>query len=36
VLALCDRLLDAGWRLSDEVARQFFVHTEPNDSMVSA
>lgn len=36
VLALCDRLLDAGWRLSDEIARQYFVHAEPNDSMVSA
>ena len=36
VLALCDRLLDAGWRLSDEIARQYFVHAEANDSMVSA
>ncbi len=36
VLAMCDRLLDASWRLSDEIARQFFVHAEPNDSMVSA
>ena len=36
VLALCDRLLDACWRLSDEIARQYFVHAEPNDSMVSA
>jgi uncharacterized circularly permuted ATP-grasp superfamily protein/uncharacterized alpha-E superfamily protein len=36
VAALADRLIDAGCRLSDEVARQFFVHAEPNDSMVSA
>ena len=30
------RLVDAGWRLSDEVARLYFVHAEPNDAMVSA
>ena len=36
MLALTQRLLDAGWRLSDEVARQFFVHAEANDSTVSA
>ena len=34
--ALCGRLVDASWRLSDEVARLFFVHAEPNDAMVSA
>lgn len=34
--ALCARLIDAGWRLSDEVARLYFVHAEPNDAMVSA
>jgi uncharacterized circularly permuted ATP-grasp superfamily protein/uncharacterized alpha-E superfamily protein len=34
--ALCARLVDASWRLSDEVARLFFVHAEPNDAMVSA
>lgn len=36
VLALTQRLMEAGWRLSDEVARQYFVHTEPNGAMVSA
>ena len=36
LLALCSRLQDAGWRLSDEVARLYFVHAEHNDSMVSA
>lgn len=36
VKALCTRLVDAGWRLSDEVARLYFVHAEPNDAMVSA
>ena len=28
-LVTIDRLLDAGWRLSDEIARQYFVHAEP-------
>ncbi|MCH8178159.1 MAG: circularly permuted type 2 ATP-grasp protein [Proteobacteria bacterium] len=36
VQALCARLIDAGWRLSDEVARLYFVHAEPHDAMVSA
>ncbi len=34
-LALSTRLIDTGWRLSDEVARMYFVHAEPNDAMVS-
>jgi uncharacterized circularly permuted ATP-grasp superfamily protein/uncharacterized alpha-E superfamily protein len=36
VLALLNRLIDAGWRLSDELGRRYFAHAEPNDSMVSA
>lgn len=36
LLALCARLIDASWRLSDEVARLFFVHAETHDAMVSA
>ena len=36
VLALLDQLLDAGWRLSDEVGRLYFAHAESTDSMVSA
>ncbi|MBI2733503.1 MAG: circularly permuted type 2 ATP-grasp protein [Aquabacterium sp.] len=36
VLALLNRLIDAGWRLSDEVGRRYFAHAEPTDSMVSA
>jgi len=36
VLALLNRLLETGWRLSDEVGRQYFVHAEQHDSMVSA
>ncbi|AWI54036.1 hypothetical protein DEH84_11825 [Aquabacterium olei] len=36
VLALLDRLIDASWRLSDEVGLRYFAHAEPTDSMVSA
>ncbi len=36
VLGLLDRLLEASWRLSDEVGRLYFAHAEPTDSMVSA
>lgn len=36
LLALCTRLSDASWRLSDEVARLYFVHAETQDAMVSA
>jgi len=36
VLGLLNRLIDAGWRLSDEVGRRYFAHAEPTDSMVSA
>jgi uncharacterized alpha-E superfamily protein len=36
VLDMLTRLIDAGWRLSDEVGRRYFAHAEPTDSMVSA
>ena len=36
VLNLLNRLLDASWRLSDEVGRLYFAHAEPEDAMVSA
>ncbi len=36
VLAMLDRLIDASWRLSDEVGRRYFAHAEPTDAMVSA
>lgn len=36
VLAMLNRLIEAGWRLSDEVGRRYFAHAEPTDSMVSA
>lgn len=36
VLGLLDRLLEASWRLSDEIGRLYFAHAEPTDSMVSA
>jgi uncharacterized circularly permuted ATP-grasp superfamily protein/uncharacterized alpha-E superfamily protein len=36
VLAMLNRLIDAGWLLSDEVGRRYFAHAEPTDSMVSA
>ena len=35
VLGLLNRLLEAGWRLSDEVGRLYFAHAEPEDAMVS-
>ncbi len=35
VQSLLDRLVEAGWKLSDEIGRQYFAHAEPNDSMVS-
>lgn len=35
VQAMLDRLLETGWRLSDEVGRLYFAHAEPTDSMVS-
>ena len=35
-MGMLNRLLDAGWRLSDEVGRLYFAHAEPNDAMVSA
>ncbi len=35
MLALLNRLLDASWRLSDEVGRRYFAHAEPTDSTVS-
>lgn len=36
VLGMLNRLIEAGWRLSDEVGRRYFAHAEPTDSMVSA
>jgi uncharacterized circularly permuted ATP-grasp superfamily protein/uncharacterized alpha-E superfamily protein len=36
VIALLDRLIEASWRLSDEVGRRYFAHAEQVDSMVSA
>lgn len=36
VLNMLNRLIDAGWRLSDEVGRRYFAHAETTDSMVSA
>ena len=36
VLSMLNRLIEAGWRLSDEVGRRYFAHAEPTDSMVSA
>lgn len=36
VLNLLNRLIDVGWRLSDEVGRRYFAHAETTDSMVSA
>jgi uncharacterized circularly permuted ATP-grasp superfamily protein/uncharacterized alpha-E superfamily protein len=36
VLALLTRLVDAGWRLSDELGRRHFAHAESTDLMVSA
>ena len=36
VLAMLDRLIEAGWRLSDEVGRRYFAHAERTDSTVSA
>jgi uncharacterized circularly permuted ATP-grasp superfamily protein/uncharacterized alpha-E superfamily protein len=36
VVSLMGRLIEAGWRLSDEVGRNYFAHAESNDAMVSA
>jgi uncharacterized circularly permuted ATP-grasp superfamily protein/uncharacterized alpha-E superfamily protein len=36
VLSLLERLIEAGWRLSDEVGRCYFAHAEAHDAMVSA
>ncbi|MES2088524.1 MAG: alpha-E domain-containing protein [Pseudomonadota bacterium] len=36
VLALAQRLMSTGWRLSDELARRYFAHAEPTEQMVSA
>ncbi|MEY4766535.1 MAG: hypothetical protein RI907_3208 [Pseudomonadota bacterium] len=35
-IAMAERLLEAGWRLSDEVGRCYFAHAEAQDAMVSA
>ncbi|MDO9237666.1 MAG: circularly permuted type 2 ATP-grasp protein [Aquabacterium sp.] len=36
VLALTQRLMDTGCRLSDELGRRYFAHAEPAEQMVSA
>jgi uncharacterized circularly permuted ATP-grasp superfamily protein/uncharacterized alpha-E superfamily protein len=36
VLTLAQRLMDAGWLLSDELGRRYFAHSEPTEQMVSA
>jgi len=36
MLNLSQRLIEAGWRLSDELGRIYFAHAEPNEQMVSA
>jgi uncharacterized circularly permuted ATP-grasp superfamily protein/uncharacterized alpha-E superfamily protein len=35
-ISLLERLMEAGWRLSDEVGRCYFAHAEAQDAMVSA
>ena len=35
-VALMGRVIEAGWRLSDEVGRCYFAHAEAQDAMVSA
>ena len=35
-VAMLERLLEASWRLSDEVGRCYFAHAEAQDAMVSA
>ncbi|MBC7699327.1 alpha-E domain-containing protein, partial [Aquabacterium sp.] len=34
--ALAQRLMHAGWLLSDELGRRYFAHSEPTEQMVSA
>jgi uncharacterized alpha-E superfamily protein len=36
VTALSQRLIEAAWRLSDELGLRYFAHAEPNEQMVSA
>lgn len=36
VLALAERLADAGWRLSDELGHRYFAHAEPTEQTMSA
>jgi uncharacterized alpha-E superfamily protein len=36
VLALAQRLLEASWRLSDELGHRYFAHAEPNEQTMSA
>lgn len=36
VAALAQRLLDGGWRLSDELGHRYFAHAEPNEQTMSA
>ncbi len=36
IVALANRLVDAGWRLSDELGHRYFAHAEPNEQTMSA
>jgi uncharacterized circularly permuted ATP-grasp superfamily protein/uncharacterized alpha-E superfamily protein len=36
LLTLAQRLMGAGWLLSDELGRRYFAHSEPTEQMVSA
>ncbi len=36
VLALCTRLTEAAWRLSDELGLRYFAHAEPTEQTMSA
>jgi len=35
-VTLLEGLITSGWRLSDEVGRNYFAHAETQDAMVSA
>ncbi|RZI81463.1 MAG: hypothetical protein EOP38_19260 [Rubrivivax sp.] len=36
VMTLAQRLMEAGWLMSDELGRRYFAHSEPTEQMVSA
>jgi uncharacterized circularly permuted ATP-grasp superfamily protein/uncharacterized alpha-E superfamily protein len=36
IVSLANRLVDAGWRLSDELGHRYFAHAEPNEQTMSA